>query len=65
MIVTGRHHTAAKPYYDQLGLDTPIICCNGTYIYDRQTAEVVQENSIDKMHAREFLSLCDQYSLKK
>ncbi len=36
MIVTGRHHTAARPYYDELGLTTPIICCNGTYIYDYQ-----------------------------
>jgi hydroxymethylpyrimidine pyrophosphatase-like HAD family hydrolase len=26
MIVTGRHHTAAKPYYIELGLTTPIIC---------------------------------------
>ena len=65
MIVTGRHHTAAKPYYDLLNLKTPIICCNGTYIYDYQTQCVVHENSIPKEHAHEFLSLCDQYSLKK
>ncbi len=65
MIVTGRHHTAAKPYYDQLNLRTPIICCNGTYIYDYQTSTVSCENSIPKEHAREFLLLCDQYGLKK
>lgn len=65
MIITGRHHTAAKPYYDQLNLNTPIICCNGTYIYDYQASSVTYENSISKTHAREFLSLCDQYSLKK
>lgn len=65
MIVTGRHHTAAKPYFDQLKLTAPIICCNGTYIYDFQTASVIQENSIPKEQARKFLSLCDQYNLKK
>jgi hypothetical protein len=65
MIVTGRHHTAAKPYYDQLNLTTPIICCNGTYIYDYQNADVIYENSISKEHAAEFLSLCDDYDLKK
>lgn len=65
MIVTGRHHTAAKPYYDQLKLKTPIICCNGTYLYDFQTANVIRENSIPKEQARAFLSLCDQYQLKK
>lgn len=65
MIVTGRHHTAAKPYYDQLNLKTPIICCNGTYIYDYQTYSVIDEHSISKDNARQFLSLCDQYSLTK
>ncbi len=30
VLVTGRHHTAVKPYYHQLQLDTPIICCSGT-----------------------------------
>ncbi len=65
MIVTGRHHTAAKPYYDQLNLKTPIICCNGTYIYDYQSSNVMYENSITKEHAGKFLSLCDQYGMKK
>jgi len=65
MIVTGRHHTAAKPYYDQLNLNSPSICCNGTYIYDYKTATVIKENAIPKHHARKFLSLCDQYSMKK
>lgn len=65
MIVTGRHHTAAKPYFDQLKLKTPIICCNGTYIYDFQTTSIIRENSIPKEQARKFLSLCEQYHLKK
>jgi Cof subfamily protein (haloacid dehalogenase superfamily) len=65
MIVTGRHHTAAKPYYDQLKLTSPIICCNGTYLYDYQHAKVINENSIAKEDAEQFLSLCDDYGLKK
>jgi len=65
MIVTGRHHTAAKPYYDQLKLKSPTICCNGTYLYDYQTSSVLLENSIPKDQARKFLSLCQQYNLKK
>ena len=48
VIVTGRHHTAARPYYYELGLDTPIICCNGTYVYDYQTETVLTQNAIDK-----------------
>lgn len=31
-IVTGRHHCAIHPFYQALELDTPAICCNGTYL---------------------------------
>ncbi len=64
VIVTGRHHVAAKPYYDQLGLSTPIICCNGTYIFDYQNDTVIQENAIDKAIAAEFITLSQAHNLK-
>lgn len=64
MIVTGRHHTAAKPYYDELGLDTPILCCNGTYLYDYKNEKVLFHNGISKVKAQTFLALAHQYQLK-
>lgn len=64
VIVTGRHHVAAKPYYEQLGLSTPIICCNGTYIFDYQNDTVIQENAIDKSIAAEFITLSQAHDLK-
>ncbi|WP_234495487.1 Cof-type HAD-IIB family hydrolase [Vibrio maritimus] len=64
VIVTGRHHVAAKPYYDQLGLSTPIICCNGTYIFDYQNNSVIQENAIDKNIANQFITLSQAHDLK-
>ena len=64
VIVTGRHHVAAKPYYEQLGLSTPIICCNGTYIFDYQTNTVLEENAIDKQMAAEFITLSQAHDLK-
>lgn len=45
-IVTGRHHTAVRPYYAELGLDTPVVCCNGTYLYDFQKDEVLAGNPL-------------------
>lgn len=33
IIVTGRHHVAIHPFYQALALETPAICCNGTYLY--------------------------------
>lgn len=63
MIVTGRHHVAALPYHRELGLKTPIICCNGTYIYDVLNNGVISENSIDKDLARQFLDLSEEHDL--
>lgn len=40
IIVTGRHHVAIHPFYQALALETPAICCNGTYLnysYSKQT----------------------------
>lgn len=64
VIVTGRHHTAARPYYLELGLTTPIICCNGTYLYDFQTETVLEHNAIKKEQALTFLALAKEFQMK-
>jgi len=64
IIVTGRHHTAARPYYDELGLTTPIICCNGTYVYDYEKEQVLAQNSIDKEDALTFIDLAKEFQVK-
>ena len=63
IIVTGRHHTAAYPYYAELDLHTPIICCNGTYIYDYEKNQVITHNAINKDDALLFISLVQQMGL--
>lgn len=63
LLVTGRHHTAARPYYYELGLDTPIISCNGTYIYDYKTNSVLSENAIPHETALRFLQLAQHHEL--
>ncbi|HCE4763470.1 Cof-type HAD-IIB family hydrolase [Vibrio parahaemolyticus] len=64
MVVTGRHHTAAKPYYEELGIDTPIICCNGVYRYDYASDTVETSMPIPKSLAKDFLSLANQHALR-
>lgn len=64
VLVTGRHHTAAKPYYEELGLDTPAICCNGTYVYDFHSQQIVREHSVEKPVAIQFLELATTYGMK-
>ncbi|MGY0197175.1 Cof-type HAD-IIB family hydrolase [Leptothrix sp. BB-4] len=34
VLVTGRHHIATRAFHQQLGLDTPAVCCNGIYLHD-------------------------------
>ena len=64
VLVTGRHHTAARPYHAELGLTSPIICCNGTYLFDYAQQAVVQHNSIGKDQAREFVRNAEAKNLK-
>lgn len=33
ILATGRSHSEALPYYQQLQLTEPMICCNGSYLY--------------------------------
>lgn len=64
IIVTGRHHTAAYPYYLELGLNTPIVCCNGTYLYDYQQQRVLSADAIDQAQAKQFIESAQQNDLK-
>lgn len=63
LLVTGRHHTAARPYYYELELDTPIVSCNGTYVYDYQQEAVVAQNAIPHDVARTFLDVAYAHGL--
>ncbi|MDP8033696.1 pyridoxal phosphatase [Pasteurella atlantica] len=55
-IVTGRHHTAVRPYYAELGLDTPVICCNGTYLYDFHQNKVLVSKPLPPKLASDLIN---------
>lgn len=63
LLVTGRHHTAAYPYYHELGLTTPIISCNGTYVYDYHQQRILAEQSIPHDRAAQFIELAESHHL--
>lgn len=63
ILVTGRHHTAVKPYYAELGLDTPIICCNGTYVYYPETDEVRHTNPLSAEQCRKVRSIAAKHNI--
>ncbi len=39
ILATGRSHSEALPYYQQLQLTEPMICCNGSYLYHRDSGK--------------------------
>jgi len=48
VIATGRTYTAAKRYHNELALDTPLISCNGGFIYDPIGKKVIDGHPISK-----------------
>lgn len=54
--VTGRHHTAVRPYYKELDLDTPVVCCNGTYVYDFKNEKALVGNPLSSQVASHLIA---------
>ncbi len=63
IIVTGRHHVAIKPFYHMLDLDTPALCCNGTYSYDFHAGKILEGNALKKDQALQLLELIRHHQL--
>lgn len=63
LMVTGRHHTAAMPYHRQLDLDTPLMCCNGTYAWDALSQEPLMPRPLLKEQARQALDLIKKFDV--
>ena len=61
IIVTGRHHCAIHPFYQTLALDTPAICCNGTYLYDYPAKKVLAADPLDVGSAVRVIEMLDEH----
>jgi Cof subfamily protein (haloacid dehalogenase superfamily) len=57
MIVTGRHHTAAHAYWQELDLELPAICCNGGYVYDFRAGRALAGDPYSRPEARRMLDI--------
>ncbi|MDR5615839.1 pyridoxal phosphatase [Arsenophonus sp.] len=56
IIATGRHHVAIHPFYQALNLDTPAICCNGTYLYDYHAKKVLESDPLSAAEATKVVA---------
>ncbi|MGU3413523.1 pyridoxal phosphatase [Enterobacteriaceae bacterium C23F] len=63
LIVTGRHHVAIHPFYQALALDTPAICCNGTYLYDYQAKKVLESDPLTISQAMQMIDMLNEHNV--
>lgn len=63
LIVTGRHHVAIHPFYQALALDTPAICCNGTYLYDYQAKKVLEADPLPVDQALKLIDMLNEHKV--
>ncbi len=63
IIVTGRHHVAIHPFYQALALDTPAICCNGTYLYDYQAKKVIEADPLPVDQALQLIDMLNEHKV--
>ena len=63
VIVTGRHHVAIHPFYQALALDTPAICCNGTYLYDYHAKKVKEADPLPLEQALQLIDLLNEHQV--
>lgn len=60
VVVTGRHYTAIRPFYQALQITIPAICCNGAYLYDFQQKKVLAADPLPQAQARLVLQMLKQ-----
>lgn len=58
VISTGRNDILAKDYMEELGLDSPLISCNGAMISNVFTGEVFFMQSVDNAAAKTVFDYC-------
>lgn len=64
VLVTGRHHSVTRPFHDELGLASPAICCNGTYVYDFASDRAVSGAPMAADDARFVVATCQRHRVE-
>ncbi len=62
-IATGRIFTSARGYAQLLGIETPIIACNGALIRNHITNEVIYTNQLNQKDALSIIEVCKKHGV--
>lgn len=63
LIATGRSVRSSEQYLEQLAIDSPLICYNGSCVHDLQRNEDLFHHTIDVESSRLIIALSQKYSL--
>lgn len=63
LVATGRSDSEVKAYIRQLGIDAPVICCNGGFITNVLTKEHISINDIRRESVFKIMELCKKYRM--
>lgn len=62
-LATGRIYPAAKIYAHDLGITSPLICCNGAVIIDPVTDQVLYGSPLSKEVGLKVIEICEAYGV--
>lgn len=62
-LATGRIYPAAKLYSDDLGITSPMICCNGAVIIDPINDQILYERTISPEIGSAVIDICEKYGV--
>ena len=63
VVATGRVFSAGKWPYVDLGIDGPLITCNGALIKDTGTGEIIYSRPLDLVLARKVSEICARHNV--
>lgn len=59
-LASGRPHQLMMPYVEKLGLSLPIICCNGAYLFDPVTQNIMNPQILGRDFLNDLVSLLNE-----
>lgn len=64
ILATGRNDILVKDYVDELGIDAPVIGCNGGSVRDLQGNRLLKLTPIEKNSLKEVFDFCEERDIK-
>lgn len=61
VIATGRHDSMIGDYMDELGIDMPVISCNGALIREPRSGKLYSAVALDTEHILEVIRICKEF----